>query len=135
MSDAAGGAAGARQEGVLGKAYDLRLMRQLWRFVRPNARLLVAWVILMPLTLGFELAQPYLLKLAIQDHIAVGKPDGLELLAVLYVGLVVLQAGSAFGEQWVLQLLGQRSMHGLRLYIYDHVLRQRAQCGEPAPPR
>ncbi|MCA9679277.1 MAG: ABC transporter ATP-binding protein [Kofleriaceae bacterium] len=133
MSDAAGGAAGARQEGVLGKAYDLRLMRQLWRFVRPNARLLVAWVILMPLTLGFELAQPYLLKLAIQDHIAVGKPDGLELLAVLYVGLVVLQAGSAFGEQWVLQLLGQRSMHGLRLYIYDHVLRQRAAFFDRMP--
>ncbi len=121
------------QEAVLGKAYDLRLMRQLWRYVRPHARLLAVWGVLLPLTLAFELAQPYLLKIAIEDHIAVGDASGLGLIAIAYVALVVAQAASAFGEQWVLQLLGQRSMHGLRLAIYDHVLRQRAAFFDRMP--
>jgi ATP-binding cassette, subfamily B, multidrug efflux pump len=120
-------------EAVLGKAYDLRLMRVLWRHVRPHAHLLIAWAVLVPITIGFELAQPYLLMIAIRDHIAVGEPDGLELIAAAYVALVLAQAASAFAEQWVLNLLGQRSMHGLRLAIYDHVLRQRAAFFDRMP--
>jgi ATP-binding cassette subfamily B protein len=120
-------------EQVLGKAYDLRLMRALWRYVRPHARLLLAWCVLLPITIAFELAQPYLLMIAIEEHIAVGNPDGLTLIAAGYVGLVLCQAASGFGEQWVLNLLGQRSMHGLRLSIYDHVLRQRAAFFDRMP--
>jgi ATP-binding cassette, subfamily B, multidrug efflux pump len=120
-------------EAVLGKAYDLRLMQVLWRYVRPHARLLFVWAVLLPITIAFELAQPYLLKIAIVDHIAVGNADGLELIALGYVALVLLQASSGFGEQWVLNLLGQRSMHGMRLAIYDHVLRQRAAFFDRMP--
>ncbi len=120
-------------EAVLGKAYDLRLMRQLWRFVRPHWRLAMISALLIPLTIAFELAQPYLVKLAIVDHIAVGDPDGLELLALAFLGLVAAQAASSFAEQWAIQLLGQRSMHDLRLAIYDHVLGRRAAFFDRMP--
>jgi ATP-binding cassette subfamily B protein len=122
-----------RDEAVLGKAYDMALIRRLWPYVRPHARLLVLTSILIPITIALELAQPYLLKLAIVDHIAVGKPEGLEWIVLAYLGLVALQATSGFAEQWSLQLLGQRSMHGLRLSIYDHVLRQRAAFFDRMP--
>ena len=120
-------------EAVLGKAYDLRLIRRLWPFVRPHARLLVLTALIMPLTIAFDLAQPYIIKLAIVDHIAVGKPAGLEILIVAFLGLVALQAGASYFEQWSMQLLGQRSMHGLRLSIYDHVLGQRAAFFDRMP--
>ncbi|MBE7454184.1 MAG: ABC transporter ATP-binding protein [Kofleriaceae bacterium] len=120
-------------EAVLGKAYDLRLMRQLWRFVRPHWRLAMISALLIPLTIAFELAQPYLVKVAIVDHIAVGDPDGLELLALAFLGLVAAQAASSFAEQWAIQLLGQRSMHDLRLAIYDHVLGRRAAFFDRMP--
>jgi len=121
------------QEQVLGKAYDLRLIQALWRFVRPHAKLLLIWGCLVPLTIAFELAQPYVLKIAIVDHIAVGNGDGLEWLALAFIGLVLLQAASGFAEQLVLNLVGQRSMHGMRLSIYDHVLRQRAAFFDRMP--
>ena len=38
----------AQEEAILGKAMDLALLRRLWPFVRPNARLLVAWAVFMP---------------------------------------------------------------------------------------
>ena len=120
-------------EAVLGKAYDLRLMRELWRFVRPHWVLVLVSALFIPLTLAFELSQPYLVKLAIVDHIAVDKPDGLTVLMLAYLALVALQATSSYFEQWAIQLLGQRSMHGLRLAIYDHVLRQRAAFFDRMP--
>jgi ATP-binding cassette subfamily B multidrug efflux pump len=123
----------AAGEQVLGKAYDLRLMRQLWPFVRPHRLLALMTALLIPVTIAFELAQPFLVKRAIEHHIAVGKMAGLEILAAGFLGLVILQSLSSFAEQWSLQLLGQRSMHGLRLAIYDHVLRQRAAFFDRMP--
>ena len=123
----------ARDEKVLGKAYDLKLMRQLWPYVRPHRRLILLSFFFIPLTLAFELAQPYLLKLAIVDHIAIGETDGLGLLTLAFLGLIALQGTSSYFEQWAIQLLGQRSMHGLRLAIYDHVLGQRAAFFDRMP--
>ncbi|MBK9031622.1 MAG: ABC transporter ATP-binding protein [Myxococcales bacterium] len=116
----------AREEQVLGKAYDVKLMRKLWRFVRPHARLLLVWLPFTLSAIAFELAQPYLVKVAIAEHIAVGKFEGLAAIAALYLSLVVAQTLVSFGEQWAIQLLGQRSMHDLRLAIYDHVVSRRA---------
>ena len=124
---------GLEAEQVLGKAYDLRLIRRLWPFVRPHWRLLILTALIMPLTIGLDLAQPYVLKVAIVDHIAVGKLAGLEYLILIMLGLIAAQAAFGFLEQWALQLVGQRSMHGLRLSIYDHVLRQRAAFFDKIP--
>jgi ATP-binding cassette, subfamily B, multidrug efflux pump len=124
---------GEAGEAVLGKAYDLTLIRRLWPFVKPHWRLLVMTALIMPFTIALELAQPYVIKVAVADHIAVGKLDGLAWVCVIFLGLVALQAGASYVEQWSLQLLGQRSMHGLRLSIYDHVLRQRAKFFDRMP--
>ncbi len=120
-------------EAVLGKAYDLKLMRQLWRFVKPHWVLALISGLIIPLTIAFELAQPYVVKIAIVDHIAVGNDDGLGMLAGLFVGLVAMQAAASFFEQWAIQLLGQRSMHDMRLAIYDHVLGRRAAFFDRMP--
>jgi ATP-binding cassette subfamily B protein len=120
-------------ENVLGKAYDLVLIGRLWPFVKPHLRLALLTAVLMPCTIAFELGQPYLFKLAIVDHIAAGKPEGLEWIAAGFLGLVLLQALSSYFEQWSLQLVGQRSMHGLRLSIYRHVMAQRAAFFDRIP--
>ncbi len=123
----------SRDERVLGKAYDARLMGRLWRFVRPHKRLLLIALVMMPVAVGFELAQPYLLKLAIDDHIAVGHVAGLGVLAVAYLVLVLLQSLANFAQLYALQLLGQRAMHDLRVATYQHVLRQRAAFFDRMP--
>src|SRR5205085_12259946 len=41
-----GGRRGPEAEEVLGKAYDLTLMKRLWRFVRPHMRLVVLALLL-----------------------------------------------------------------------------------------
>jgi ATP-binding cassette, subfamily B, multidrug efflux pump len=126
-----GGRRGGAEE-ALGKAYDLGLMRRLWRFVRPHKRLVWIAILLLPTTIALELAQPYLVKVAVTG-ISSGTAASLGRISLFYVGLVALQSGSAYLEQWNLQLLGQRSMHGLRLAIYDHVQGQRAAFFDRIP--
>jgi hypothetical protein len=52
------------QEEILGKAYDLGLIRRLWQFIIPYKRLFILSLLLLPLQQAFGLAQPYLMKWA-----------------------------------------------------------------------
>jgi ATP-binding cassette, subfamily B, multidrug efflux pump len=113
-------------ESTLGKAYDVALVRRLWPFVARHPRLLILSFLLMPCSIALELAQPYLVKLALVNHIAIGKMDGLGILVIGYAALVAGHSVSSYFEQSNVQLLGQRAMHDLRLTIYDHVLAQRS---------
>jgi ATP-binding cassette subfamily B multidrug efflux pump len=124
---------GIEAEAVLGKAYDVRLIRRLSKYIRPHYYLLSLWVVFMLTTIAFELAQPYLFMYALQNHIEPGKMAALPWDALLFVGLVVGQNISSFIEQWVLQLAGQRTMHDLRIAIFDHVLAQRAAFFDRIP--
>ena len=124
---------GVEAEQVLGNAMDLRLIGRISKYVRPHSRLLVAWTVLMLTTIAFELAQPYLFMYSLQHHILTGKIDALPLDALLFVGLVLCQNISSYFEQLVLQLAGQRTMHDLRISIFDHVLAQRAAFFDRIP--
>jgi ATP-binding cassette subfamily B protein len=124
---------GIEAEAVLGKAYDLRLMRRTAHYVRPHAWLLVMWVGCMLVRLGFELAQPAWLGYVVAHHILNDKIDLLPLDALAYVGLIVGQNIMLFVEQWMVQLAGQRTMHDLRVAMFDHVLAQRAAFFDKIP--
>jgi ATP-binding cassette, subfamily B, multidrug efflux pump len=124
---------GIEAEAVLGKAYDIRLMRRLARYVRPHAFLLVGWVGFMVVRTAFDLAQPWLVAYTLQHHILGGNLPALKLDALGYVGLVIGQNLSLFFEQWLVQLAGQRTMHDLRISIFDHVLAQRAAFFDRMP--
>ncbi len=123
----------AGEEQVLGKAYDLQLVRRLWPYVRPHWKLLLAWALFMPITIGLELAQPALFRYALVEHMLGNNIEALPLDAAIYLGLVIAQGGSSFCETWFLQLAGQRTMHALRIAIFDHVLAQRAAFFDRIP--
>jgi ATP-binding cassette, subfamily B, multidrug efflux pump len=124
---------GVPSEQVLGKAYDARLMARLWPFVRPHWRLFLLALVLIPVAIGFEIAQPYIIKQAIDHHIAIRSLDGLGALAGFFVACVILQALAGYGQLFFLQLLGQRSMHALRLATYRHVITRRAAFYDRMP--
>ncbi len=136
-SPGGGGAAGARgggaEEVVLGKAYDVQLMRRLWPFIRPHWKLLLAWACFMPITIALDLAQPALFRYALTEHILTGEIAALPIDAGVYMALVLLQGASSFCETWYLLLAGQRTMHALRIAIFDKVLSQRAAFFDKIP--
>ena len=122
--------AGARGEApsdydqeVLGKAYDARLMRRLLGFMRPH-RLAIGWALVAIIGLSaLQLAPPYLTKLAIDAHIATGELEGLDTLALLFLGVLVLSYLFEYAQTYALQMTGQRIIFDLRMRIQEHLQR------------
>ncbi|MBL4634955.1 MAG: ABC transporter ATP-binding protein [Kofleriaceae bacterium] len=121
------------EEEVLGQAYDTKLMLRLWTYVRDHGVLLAFALLLIPITVAFEIAQPYLLSVAIDVYITNHVTDGLGTLALVYVGFVIMQALCGYAQLYALQLVGQRSMHSLRLATYRHILTRRSAFFDRIP--
>src|SRR5262245_33665847 len=110
-----------QDDDVLGKAYDARLMRRLLQYLRPYWRqVLVALAAIITGSVA-SLAQPYLVKVAIDRHIAVGRLDGLGQLAVVYLAILVGAFAAEYVQTWTMQMTGQRIMFDLRMAIYGHL--------------
>ena len=107
---------------VLGKALDRTLLRRIFAYVWPYKAQIAIAVLLLPITSGMEIAQPYLLKKAIDEHIGRGQLAGLDRLGIFYLAALIGQYGASFGQTYLTQLVGQRAMNDLRLRLHQHVL-------------
>ncbi len=111
------------EDDVLGKAYDARLMRRLLVYLHPYWRQVVFAFIAIIAGAAAQLAQPYLIKTAIDGHIAIGRLAGLDRLAVLYFVILLGAFAADYVQTWTMQLTGQRIMFDLRMAIYGHLQR------------
>ena len=113
----------AHDDEVLGKAYDARLMRRLLGFMRPH-RVAIGWTVVAIIGLSvLQLAPPYLTKVAIDAHITTGELDGLDTLAFLFLGVLVLSYVLEYVQTYTLQVTGQRIIFDLRMRIQEHLQR------------
>jgi ATP-binding cassette subfamily B protein len=111
------------EDDLLGRAYDARLMRRLWTYVRAYRRGLVASLVIFPLLAAAELAQPYLVKVAIDDHIVRGDWRGLSWVAALFVAAVLVQSALRYAHACLTAWTGQQVVHDLREALFAHVQR------------
>jgi ATP-binding cassette, subfamily B, multidrug efflux pump len=118
---------------VLGRAFDRRLAARLWATARPHHRLIAGAVTLFPLISLLELAQPYLLKVAIDDHILHADWRGLTAVAVVYAVALALLYGLRLLEAFLMALTGQRVIHDLRAALFAHLLRLEAGFFDRTP--
>ncbi|HEV8475132.1 MAG TPA: ABC transporter transmembrane domain-containing protein, partial [Methylomirabilota bacterium] len=111
---------------VLGRAFDRRLAARLWAAARPQRPLLVATLALFPAIALAELAQPYLIKVAIDDHILAGDWRGLSVTVAVYAATLVALYVLRSLEGYLMALAGQRVTHDLRAALFGHLLRLEA---------
>jgi ATP-binding cassette subfamily B protein len=106
---------------ILGKAYDARLMRRLLAYLRPYwSTVAVAFVAIL-IGAGAALAQPYLMKVAIDRYIGPRQLDGLDQLAIAYILILVIAFAAEYFQTWTMQMTGQRIMFDMRMSIYRHL--------------
>ena len=109
------------EEEVLGKAYDARLMRRLLTYLRPYRREIAFALVAILFSSALGLLQPWLMKIAIDDHIATGELAGLGLIAGMLLASLAALFVLEFFETYTLQKVGQRIMFDLRGEIYGHL--------------
>jgi ATP-binding cassette subfamily B protein len=110
-------------EEVLGKAYDARLMRRLLTYLKPyRGSVVIALLVIIGHSV-LQLAQPYLMKLAIDQYIAAGDMAGLNRIALVFLFVLISAFVLEYVRTYTLQLTGQRIMFDLRMEIYSHLQR------------
>jgi ATP-binding cassette, subfamily B, multidrug efflux pump len=110
-------------EEVLGKAYDAVLMRRLLGYLWPHRLLVVVALASIICASVLQLAQPYLMKVAIDRHIATGNLSGLDRIALGFLAILLGSFALEYLQTWVLQMTGQRIMFDMRMQIYGHLQR------------
>jgi len=111
----------AHEEEVLGKAYDSRLMRRLLSYLWPYKWQALTALGAIITNSALQLAPPYLTKLAIDEHIAVGRLEGLGTIAALFLGALAGSFVMDYLQTWLMQMTGQRIMFDLRMQIYGRL--------------
>jgi ATP-binding cassette subfamily B protein len=112
-----------QDDDVVGKAYDGRLMGRLLQYLRPyrgQALLALAAIIAGSV---LQLAQPYLMKLAIDRYIPARDLDGVNRIAIAYLAILASSFCLEYTQTWLLQMTGQRIMFDMRRQIYAHLQR------------
>jgi ATP-binding cassette subfamily B protein len=123
----------ATSEDLLGNALDRTLLRRIFACVWPYRGRLLAAALLLPVVAALEIAQPYLLKKAIDEHIAVGRLAGLDKLGFLYLLALVGQYTAGFLQLYFTQVIGQLGMNDLRVRVHRHVMSLSASFFDRTP--
>ncbi len=122
---------------VVGKAYDSRLMRRLFRYLAPYKLQAVISAIAILIKSGADVFGPYLVKVAVDTYLAPtpGKHSwlgrhlspvpvtGVTQIGALYLAALCLSFGLEFVQTYLMQWTGQKIMFDLRSQIFRHLQR------------
>jgi ATP-binding cassette, subfamily B, multidrug efflux pump len=113
---------GIYEEEIAGKAYDTRILARFARYVSPYRVSIITVLLILPLVAACRLAQPWIIKLAIDGHITTGRMEGLETIALAFSGILLIESLLSFVEVFLLQSVGQRVMADMRKELFQHVI-------------
>lgn len=120
---------------ILGKAYDARIARRLWTFVRPNGWLLVIALAALLLISATDLLGPAITAYAINTYIVplgaanqaqsiAQRENGVLLLSLAFMGALLLGFVLRYAQTYISAVIGQRIMYAMREQIFAHLQRQ-----------
>ncbi|MFQ5352110.1 MAG: ABC transporter ATP-binding protein [Candidatus Binatia bacterium] len=114
-------ARGPQEERELGATRDLQLLWGLWRFIKPYRGIFAASVLLLPAVSVCLLAQPWIVKKAIDGYIAAGTTEGLGAWAALFGLAVTGEFLFLYWQHYYTMLVAQKSLADMRIAIFRKV--------------
>jgi ATP-binding cassette subfamily B protein len=114
---------GLYEDDIIGKAYDRRLMARFVRYLAPYRGWVLGTILVVPPLVAAKLAQPLILKAAIDRHIVTGRIEGLPLLAFYFFLLLLADSIFSYISIYLLQFLGQKVMQDMRVELFSHLQR------------
>lgn len=111
----------------------MKVLRQLYSFVKPYKAqfyflvfLTIAMAILAP-------TRPYFIQIAIDDYVAIGDSGGLLRIIYILVGLMILQALVQWAHTYYSGWIGQVIIKDIRVRLYKHLLKLRLKFFDNTP--
>ncbi|HSM36052.1 MAG TPA: ABC transporter ATP-binding protein [Longimicrobiales bacterium] len=122
-----------QEEEALGKAYDARLMRRLLGYLRPHWGKVALAILMLMVGALLELVGPWLTKVALDRAIPDGDTRLLGVLALAFLGSLLVSFALAFAQTLLTTWLGQSVMYDLRREIFAHLQRLHVQFFDRNP--
>lgn len=110
-----------RDDEILGKAYDAKLMKRLLQFAKPYTKYVIAAIILNILVAVLPVIRPLLTKIAIDSSIAKKDYQELIFIAVALISALLIQSAMQYFLTYYTSLMGQKIILDLRNKIFTHV--------------
>lgn len=111
----------------------MKVLRQLYSFVKPYKAqfyflvfLTIAMAVLAP-------TRPYFIQIAIDDYVALGDTAGLLRIVYILVGLMILQAVVQWAHTYYSGWIGQVIIKDIRVRLYKHLLKLRLKFFDNTP--
>ena len=127
----------AMEDDVVGKAYDSRLMRRLFGYLKPYKLQAIVSALAILIKSGSDVAGPFLIKVTVDTyidpspgrhswlgrHLSRDPLHGVTQIGMLYLGALLLSFGLEFIQTYLMQWTGQKIMFDLRKEIFRHIQR------------
>ncbi len=97
--------------------------RQVGSIVRPWRWMLAVIAASVLLGAALELAPPLVIRRIVDDHLSLGRAEGLIVLAALYLGATALAQAMSFVTDYLTAIVAQRALHRLRMRLFAHLQR------------
>ncbi len=105
-----------------GKIFDWITLRRLLYFAKPHKAAFLGLVFLTILAGALSPIRPYLIQLSVDKYMAEGDMEGLSYIALIMVGLLVLQSIAQYTQTYLSGWLGQTIIRDIRVKLYNHIL-------------
>ena len=115
--------AGLHDDSIVGRVYDTRMIRRLWEYVKPHRALVALSLALMIAVSAAQLVQPWLVMVAIDEHIRTGDLGGLAWIAGLFLLALTGEFLLRYAQLYVLEWTGQNVVYDLRTTVFAHLQR------------
>jgi ATP-binding cassette subfamily B protein len=110
-----------KDDEILGKAYDSKLMKRLLVYIKPYKKYVFAGIILSISVAGLGPVRPYLTKVAV-DYSLVNKDyNSLMYISIALIVSLLLQSIVQYYLTYYTQLMGQKVIYDIRVKLFEHV--------------
>lgn len=102
-------------------AFDPRIVARLLAYLRPHWRKMTLAIALVLISSALTLTAPYLIKIAIDEHIARSDAAGLARVALALTGVFLAIYATTAALQYILAWIGQQVLATLRAQLFRHL--------------
>lgn len=118
---------------ITGDAFNVNLLRRIYKYVKPYHSIFI-WSVILTILLAFVApVRPFLIKYTLDNYILKGHYNGLLMMTIVMLVLLVLQSGIQFGQTLVTNTLGQSAIRDLRINVFNHITKLRLQYFDKTP--
>lgn len=110
-----------KDDEILGKAYDAKLMRRLLKYVKPYKKYVFAAILLNIVVAALGPLRPYLTKVAFDEKIGNKDFHGLLIICAILLASLILQSVIQYFLTYYTELMGQKIVYDLRVQLFSHV--------------